>query len=152
VISGGRFCRQPLKKQQIEFRRLTGQPGQHRMDLPAVVGLVIEPMRQRRRQLLLEWLGRGDAAVSDRPRDSCVIEAIDKIDDPAILDLARGTKFVECLEQDRIQPARCVAQLGEPLLQIRSVTSRWFKVPWTDLKKAPRSARYCSGESRAAAA
>jgi hypothetical protein len=114
VISGGRFCRQPLKKQKIEFRRLTDQPGQQRMDLPAVVGLVIEPMRQRRGQLLLEVLGRGNAAVFDRPRDARVIETIDKIDDPAILGLARGTKFLEGLEQDPIQPAGRVADAGEP--------------------------------------
>jgi hypothetical protein len=36
VISGGRFCRQPLEKQRIEFRRLTGQPGQEGMDLRPV--------------------------------------------------------------------------------------------------------------------
>ncbi len=121
------------------------------MDLPAVVGLVIEPMRQRRRQLLLELLRRGDAAVFDRPRDARVIEAIDKIDDPPVLCLARGAEFVECLEQDGIQPPGASPTPVKRCIQIRSVTSRWFKVPCTDLKKAPRSARYCSAESRAAA-
>jgi hypothetical protein len=43
VISGGRFCRQPLENQQIEFRRLADDARQQRVDLAAVVGLVIEP-------------------------------------------------------------------------------------------------------------
>jgi hypothetical protein len=40
-------------KQQIEFRRLADEAGQHGVDLAAVVGLVIEPVRQRRRSI--EW-------------------------------------------------------------------------------------------------
>jgi hypothetical protein len=62
VISAGRPCRQPLEKQQIEFRRLADQAGQQGVDLAAVVGLVIEPVRQRRGQRLLELLRRRDAA------------------------------------------------------------------------------------------
>jgi len=50
VKSGRRRCRQPLKIQQIEFRRLTEEASQPRMNLPAMVGLVVEPVRQRGRQ------------------------------------------------------------------------------------------------------
>jgi hypothetical protein len=49
VISGGRFCRQPLENQQIQFRRFADEAGQQSLDLPAVVGLVIEPVRLRSR-------------------------------------------------------------------------------------------------------
>ena len=38
MISAGRPCRQPLEKQQIEFRRLADQAGQQGVDLAAVVG------------------------------------------------------------------------------------------------------------------
>ena len=54
--SGGGFGGQTLEKQQVELRRLTDQAGQDRMDLAAVMGLVVEPMRQRRRQFLLDFL------------------------------------------------------------------------------------------------
>src|SRR6267154_1845094 len=104
------------------------------------MGLVIEPVRQRRRQLLLEFLRRRDAAIFDRACDAPVVEPLHKIDDPPVLGLARGTQGFKGLEQDRVQPGWCVALAGEPLIQTRSVTSRWFRVPCTDLKKAPRSA------------
>lgn len=68
-MSGGRFGRQTLEKQQIEFRCLADKAGQQSMDLPTMVGLVIEPMRQGRSHLLLEFLRRGDAAVFDRSGD-----------------------------------------------------------------------------------
>jgi hypothetical protein len=42
VISGGRFCRQPLENQEIEFRQLADQACQHGMDLLAVMALMIE--------------------------------------------------------------------------------------------------------------
>src|ERR1700720_3631572 len=70
VISGGGSGRHPLKIQQIEFRRLADEAGQQGVNLPAVVGLVIEPVRQRRGQLLLELIRRGDAAVSNGPGDA----------------------------------------------------------------------------------
>ena len=70
VISGGREGRQPLENEEIKLRRLADQAGQYRMDLSAVVGLVIEPVRQRRGHLLLELLRRGDAAISDRAGDA----------------------------------------------------------------------------------
>ena len=54
-MSGRRLCRQPLEKQQIEFRCCAGEAAQERVDVAAVVGLVIEPVRQCRRQLLLEF-------------------------------------------------------------------------------------------------
>ncbi len=116
-----------------------------------MVGLVVEPMRQRRRQLLLELLRRRDAAVFDGPDDACVVEPIDKTDDSPVLGRARSAKFLKCLEQDCVQPAGGVAASVNRCIQIRSVTKRWFNVPWTDPKKAPRSARYCSVESRATA-
>jgi hypothetical protein len=125
------------------------------MDLPAVVGLVIEPMRQRRGRLLLELLGRGDAAVFDRPRDARVIEAIDKLDDPAI---RRSSSSRAVRSSSNVSNRIVSGRLGASptpvnrCIQIRSVAGRWFKVPSTDLKKAPRSARYCSAESRATAA
>ena len=56
VKSGGRLGRQPLEKPQIEFRRLADEAGQQSVGLPAVVSLVVEPVRQRRGQLLLELL------------------------------------------------------------------------------------------------
>jgi len=74
-MSGG-FGRQPLEIQQIEFRRFADQTGQQRMDLAAVVGLVVEPVRQRRGQLLLELFRRRDAAVLDRSRNARIIEPI----------------------------------------------------------------------------
>jgi hypothetical protein len=57
-ISRSRLCRQPLEIQQIEFRRLAEQACQQRVDLATVVGLVIEQVRQGRRQLLLELFRR----------------------------------------------------------------------------------------------
>jgi hypothetical protein len=45
-MSGGRTCREPLEKQQVEIRRTADKAGQQGMDLPAMVGLVIEPMRR----------------------------------------------------------------------------------------------------------
>ena len=56
AASGGGFRRQPLKKQQIELRGLADKTGEQRVDLAAMVGLVVEPMRQRRRQWLFEYL------------------------------------------------------------------------------------------------
>jgi type II secretory pathway component PulM len=41
MISGRRLCRQSLEKQQVEFRRLADQGGQHGVDLSPVMGLVI---------------------------------------------------------------------------------------------------------------
>ena len=49
-------CGRALEDQQIEFGCLAHQAGQHGVYLSAVMGLVIEPMRQRRCQLLLELL------------------------------------------------------------------------------------------------
>jgi hypothetical protein len=115
VISGRRFRRQPLEKQEIEFRRLTDEARQQCVDLPAVVGLVIEPVRQRRGHRLLELLRRCDLAVFDRSGDADIVEPVDEIDDPLVLRLACGTQLVECLEQDRIQPVRRVAFAGKPL-------------------------------------
>jgi hypothetical protein len=34
-----------LEKQPIELRRVAGEPGQEGVDLPAVMGLKIEPVR-----------------------------------------------------------------------------------------------------------
>jgi hypothetical protein len=42
----GLFGRETLEKQQIELRSLARKPGQERMDLAAVMGLMIEPVRQ----------------------------------------------------------------------------------------------------------
>jgi hypothetical protein len=42
VISGRRFGRQPLEKQQIEFRCRPDEARQQGADLAAVVGLVVE--------------------------------------------------------------------------------------------------------------
>jgi hypothetical protein len=146
------FCRQPLENQQIEFRRLADQAGQQGMDLAAVVGLVIEPVRQRRGQLLLELLGRGDAAVFDRSRDAPVIEPVHKIDDPPVLPASRAARSSANVS-NRIASSRFGASPSpvNRCIQTRSVASRWFKLPWTDLKKAPRSARYCSVLSGATA-
>ena len=43
--------------------------------MPTVVGLMVEPVRQRRRQLLLEFFRRRDAAVFDRPGDAAIINS-----------------------------------------------------------------------------
>src|SRR4051812_11877971 len=51
--SRGRFRRKPLIEQQIELRRPADQTGQEPVDLAAMVGLVVEPMGQRKRELLL---------------------------------------------------------------------------------------------------
>ena len=101
VKSASRFCRQPLEIQQIGFRRLTDEAGQQGVDLPAVVGLVIEPVRQRRRQLLLEFVRGGDAAVFDGAFDAPVVQPLHETQDPPVLGLARGAQLVERLEQDR---------------------------------------------------
>jgi hypothetical protein len=42
AISGGRFYRQPLENQEIGFRCLADLAGQHGMDLPGVMDLIIE--------------------------------------------------------------------------------------------------------------
>ena len=113
--SGHRFGRQPLENKQIEFRCRADEACQQRVDLAAVVGLVVEPMRQRRGQLLLELFRRRNAAVLDGPLDTPVVEPLDKIDDPPVLGFARGTEFVEGLEQDRIEPVRRRALAGKAL-------------------------------------
>jgi hypothetical protein len=46
------------KNRRSSFRRFTGQRGQQGVDLSRVMGLVVEPMRRRRRKLLLEFLRR----------------------------------------------------------------------------------------------
>jgi hypothetical protein len=50
--------RQPLKIHQIEFRRVAEEAGEQGVDLPTVMGLVVETMRQCRGELLLELLRR----------------------------------------------------------------------------------------------
>jgi hypothetical protein len=122
--SGGRYRRQPLEIQQVECRRLTGDTGQQGMDLSAVVGLVVEPVRQRGRQLLLDLLGRRNAAVFDGAFDAGLVQPFDKAGDPPVFGIARGAQFTERLEQDRIQPIRRIASPVKRCIQIRSVTSR----------------------------
>jgi hypothetical protein len=104
-----------LEKQQVQLRRLTNQAGQDRMDLAAVMGLVVEPVRQRRCQFLLELLRRGDAAIFDRPRDPRLVQPLDIADNAAVFRHPRGMQFVERLEQDGIEPVRRFALPGEPL-------------------------------------
>jgi hypothetical protein len=73
------------------------------MDLSAVMGLVIEPVRQRRLQLLFELLRRSDAAVLDGRGNARLVKALDKADDPPVFGFALGAQFVESLIQDGIQ-------------------------------------------------
>jgi hypothetical protein len=44
-----------------------------------------------------------------------IVQTVDEIDDAPVLGLARGTKLVERVEQDRIQPVRRLALAGEAL-------------------------------------
>jgi hypothetical protein len=75
VMSGSGFAGKSLEKQQIELRRFAGKAGQQGMDLPAVVGLVIEPVRQCRGQLLLELFRRRDPAVFGLPQPQRAVGA-----------------------------------------------------------------------------
>ena len=115
MISRRPVCRHALKNQKIEFRRLADKAGQYGVYLTPVGSLVIEPMRKGRSQLLLEQFRRGNTAIFDCSSEARVVKAVDKIDDPGVLRLARGTQLIERVEQDRIQPVRRIALAGKPL-------------------------------------
>ena len=88
------------------------------MDLPAMMGLMVEEMDQSRRQGLLD-LGRiRDRPVADASRQIGIGKAVDIADDPLVLPRARRTKLGKILEQDRIEPVRRFARLR------RSASSR----------------------------
>jgi hypothetical protein len=55
-----------LKVQKIEFGRGADEAGEDRVRLAAMMGLVVEQMRQRRGERLGEFFRCGDAAVADR--------------------------------------------------------------------------------------
>ena len=111
------------------------------MDLAAMMGLMIEEMHQSRRQGLLD-LGRvRDRLVPDASREIGFGKAVDIADDPLVLLPARRTKSGK--SSNRIASSRFGASPvpENRFSQMRSATRRWFRVPCTDLKNAPRSAR-----------
>src|SRR5579872_2080820 len=85
----------PLIDQQIEGRRLAGEPGQQAMGLAAMMGLMVEEMQQERRQPLFDLRRTPGAAIADRPGKPCLVECIDIGDDAGVLDLPRPAETRE---------------------------------------------------------
>src|SRR5437899_2874392 len=102
-----------LVAQQVEHQVAMAEAAQDRMRLAAVMGLVIEEMRQGRREGLLELLGRGDAAVADSALELLFAKPVDIGDDAPVLHFARGTQLGQALVLDRVQLGRGGALTGE---------------------------------------
>src|SRR5437899_9620440 len=89
------------------------EAAQDRMRLAAVMGLVMEEMRQRRAECLLYLIGRGDAAVADRTLELLLGEAVDIGDDAPVLRVAGGAQLGKPLVLDGVQLGRRGALAGE---------------------------------------
>ena len=89
-----------------------------------MMGLVIEPMRQRGRQGLFEDFRRRYPAVPDDAGNPGIIQAVDEIDDAPVLGLAGGAEFVQ--RSNRIASSRsgAVPVPVKRCIQIRSVAKR----------------------------
>src|ERR1700712_2049750 len=106
-----RFLSAPLETQQVQRSRLPySGDRQSRMHLPPMMCLVIEEMRQRRPQFLLEGLSAG-VLVTDRLAVS--IKFGDKIEDPFVFAFPRSPQFGEILVQNLVQPLGNRAIAGE---------------------------------------
>jgi hypothetical protein len=100
---------------QVQLRRLDAEAGQDRMGLAAMVGLVIEPVRERRNEAGDHRLGRRHAAIADGPLERLIAERIDDGNDALILRLPSRAQRREILEQDRIEPVLRLALAGDAL-------------------------------------
>ena len=97
------------------------------MHLPAMMGLVVEHVQQRQRQLLLDVAGIADGAVADGAGESLGRERGDIGDDARILRLPGRTQMAEVVMLDSVEPGRA----RSPPVR------RWFSVPCTEPKNAP---------------
>lgn len=79
----------PLVVEKIEFRRLGTEVGENAMGLAAVMGLVVEEMRERRCQLLFDRIGQRDRLVADGAGELRLVEAAHIAEDTLVLGLAR---------------------------------------------------------------
>ena len=100
---------------QVERRRgvLAAGDGEQRVRLAAMVGLVVEEMRQRRRQRLGDVGRPGDRAVAEGAGEVGLAQAVDIGDDALVLRAARFGKRRQVVEQDLVEPRRLRALAGE---------------------------------------
>src|SRR5260370_21918957 len=84
---------QALIVQQVELGRLLSEAGQDHMRLTAVMGLVVEPVVERRHQGLHELVRRRDAAVADDALEPGFVETADPRHDDSVLGVACGAKI-----------------------------------------------------------
>src|SRR5581483_7218024 len=94
-----------LEDDEVETRHgvVAGDHRHHGMRLAAMVGLVVEEMRQRRPARLRDLLGPDDRAERQRTRDVGIAQSLDMGDDAAVPVPARRLQRVEVLEQDFIE-------------------------------------------------
>src|SRR3981081_2076672 len=83
------------------------------MDLAAVMGLMIEPVRQGQCQWLLELLRCGYPLIGDGPRNAVVGKTVHKRNNVAVLGFPGRTQRVERFEQDGIKAISRVARAGK---------------------------------------
>src|SRR4029077_15466951 len=101
--------------QKVELGRRLAQAGQDHMCVTAMMGLVVEPVGERRRQLLHELLGARDPAVADDAGQPRLLETADVGDDALVLGLARGAQLGQALVHDRVQAVGRFALAGKAL-------------------------------------
>ena len=89
--------------------------GQDHMRLAAVMGLVVEEMRKRRRQPLRHGAHVGDGHIGEAAGERLFAERADPVDDALVLGLARAAQLGEIDVEDRVQRGRRVALAGEAL-------------------------------------
>src|SRR5690242_5188402 len=85
------------------------------MRLAAMVSLVIEEVKQQRRQMLLEVGGAARAVIADRAGEIPLRDSGDVLADPRVLGAARGAQLAEILEEDAVELPRLLALAGEPV-------------------------------------
>src|SRR5690606_8612277 len=92
-----------LKVDQVERKRRLAQRRQDRMRLAAMMRLMVEEMRQRRRKSLRyrPHVCHGD--IGEASSKILVAEAVDPRHDPRILRLARRTQRRQIRMQDRVE-------------------------------------------------
>ena len=85
------------------------------MHLAAMMRLMIEKMRQRGIDPLLDLRRLRDRAIRDCARQLRLIEPIDEADDASSSRITRRAQIGEGFVQDRIEPRRRLALAGETL-------------------------------------
>jgi hypothetical protein len=83
------------------------------MCVTAMVGLVVEPVVERGRQLLHELFRRRDPAVTDHAGQPRLVETVDVGNDAPVLGLARRPEVGQALVHDGVEPIRRLTLAGE---------------------------------------